>query len=79
MVQTPEVEAKKARKHYYYTGFKKGAGNSWPDPEQSLRSVTEDFAKDYRRGYEDGRKAAGEAVRKFCEEIGHDPTTDILR
>jgi hypothetical protein len=51
-------------------GFKDGAGAI------AHRYPTEPA---YMKGYEDGSKARSIACKVFCEEIGHDPTYDILR
>lgn len=33
----------------------------------------------YERGYADGLRALSTNLAKFCREIGHDPSMDILR
>lgn len=54
----------------FMRGFKDGAGAI------AHRHPTE---LAYLKGYEEGSRARAGAVRKFCDEIGHDPSQDILR
>jgi hypothetical protein len=60
-----------ARYSYYRHGFKEGVKATVRERGAHL--------PDWVRGYEDGRKAANEAAKRFADEIGYDARLSILR
>jgi hypothetical protein len=54
----------------YYRGFKDGA---------AAVAYRHRGDRDYMRGYEEGRRAAGAAAGGFAREVGHDLMRAILR
>lgn len=59
----------KGRHMAYCMGFRHGVSATFPRGAH---------LPDYARGYADGRRAMGEASRKFAEEVGYDASLAVI-